>query len=195
MDPAEPMRVGFFRYFLFHDPNWDWRTIDWDRDLAFAEQKLPFMAAVERDLTPFKKRGGKLVMYTGWADPVVPPQDTAAYYDAVVKAMGGLEKTRDFFRFFAAPGMGHCSGGPGPNQFDALAALEQWVEKGVAPDKLIASHITNGKVDRTRPLCPYPQVARWKGTGSTDEAANFSCVAAEAAAAPPRKTTSQSGWR
>ena len=194
MDPAEPMRVGFFRYFLFHDPNWDWRTIDWDRDLAFAEQKLPFMHAVERDLTPFKKRGGKLLMYTGWADPVVPPQDTAAYYDAVVKAMGGLEKTRDFFRFFAAPGMGHCSGGPGPNQFDALAALEQWVEKGVAPDKLIASHITNGKVDRTRPLCPYPQVARWKGTGSTDEAANFSCVAAEAAA-PPRKTTSQSGWR
>jgi feruloyl esterase len=193
MDPAEPMRVGFFRYFLFHDPNWDWRTIDWDRDLAFAEQKLPFMAAVERDLTPFKKRGAKLLMYTGWADPVVPPQDTAAYYDAVTKTMGGLDKTRDFFRFFAAPGMGHCSGGPGPNQFDAMTALEQWVEKGVAPDKLIASHITNGKVDRTRPLCPYPQVARWKGTGSSDDAANFSCVAAEAPAA--RKTTSQSGLR
>jgi len=189
MDPPEPMRVGFFRYFLFHDPNWDWKTIDWDRDLAYAEQKLPFMSAVERDLSAFRKRGGKLLMYTGWADPVVPPQDTVAYYDAVVKTMGGLEKTREFYRFFLAPGMGHCSGGPGPNQFDALAALEQWVEKGVAPEKLVASHNTNGRVDRTRPLCLYPQVARWKGTGSTDEAANFSCVT-EAPLNGVRRTTS-----
>jgi pimeloyl-ACP methyl ester carboxylesterase len=188
MDPTEPMRVGFFRSFLFHDPNWDYRTIDIDRDLAYAEQKLPFMAAVEKDLSPFKKHGGKLLMYTGWSDPVVPPQDTVAYYDAVVKAMGGLEKTRDFYRFFLAPGMGHCSGGPGPNQFDHLAALEQWVEKGVAPDKLIASHAANGKIDRTRPLCVYPQVARYKGTGSTDEAANFACVA-EAPNGAARKTT------
>jgi feruloyl esterase len=188
LDPPEPMRVGFFKYFLFHDPNWDYRTIDWERDLAFAEQRLPFMAAVDRDLTAFKKRGGKLLMYTGWADPVVPPQDTVAYYDAVVKTMGGLQATREFFRFFLAPGMGHCSGGPGPNQFDHLSALEHWVEKGVAPDKMIASHSTNGKVDRTRPLCLYPQVARWKGTGSTDEAANFSCVA-DPGASPVRKTT------
>jgi feruloyl esterase len=177
MDPAEPMRVGFFRYFLFHDPNWDYRTIEWERDLAYAEQRVPFMASVDRDMSAFKKRGGKLLMYTGWADPVVPPQDTVAYYDAVVKMMGGLQSTREFFRFFLAPGMGHCSGGPGPNQFDHLSALEQWVEKGVAPDKMIASHSTNGKVDRTRPLCLYPQVARWKGTGSSDEAANIACVA------------------
>jgi feruloyl esterase len=187
MDPAEPMRVGFFRYFLFHDPNWDYRTVDYDRDLAYAEQKLPFMAAVEKDLTPFRKRGGKLVMYTGWADPVVPPQDTVAYYDAVVKANGGLDKTREFYRFFLAPGMGHCGGGPGPNQFDALGALEQWVEKGVAPEKLTASHSTNGKVDRTRPLCMYPQVARYKGTGGSDEAANFTCVT-EAPASPVRRS-------
>jgi len=187
-EPPEPMRVGFFRYFLFHDPNWDWRTIDWDRDLAYAEQKLPFMSAVERDLSAFRKRGGKLLMYTGWADPVVPPQDTVAYYDAVAKAMGGLERTREFFRFFLAPGMGHCSGGPGPNQFDTLAALEQWVEKGAAPEKLVATHSTNGRVDRTRPLCLYPQVARWKGTGSTDEAANFSCVT-EAPLNGVRRTT------
>jgi feruloyl esterase len=187
-DPMEPMRVGFFRYFLFHDPNWDYHTIDIDRDLAYAEQKLPFMSAVEKDLTPFKKHGGKLLMYTGWADPVVPPQDTVAYYDGVVKAMGGLEKTRDFYRFFLAPGMGHCSGGPGPSQFDMLTALEQWVEKGAAPDRVIASHITQGKVDRTRPLCVYPQVARWKGTGSADEAANFQCVS-EAPNAPVRRST------
>ncbi|HEY2151574.1 MAG TPA: tannase/feruloyl esterase family alpha/beta hydrolase [Vicinamibacterales bacterium] len=190
LDPPEPMRAGFFKYFLFHDPNWDPRTIDYDRDLAYAEQKMPFMVAVDKDLTPFKKRGGKLLMYTGWSDPVVPPQDTVSYYEAVTKAMGGLEKTREFYRFFTAPGMGHCSGGPGPNQFDHLTALEQWVEKGTAPDKLIASHSTNGKVDRTRPLCLYPQVARWKGTGSIDDAANFSCVA-ETPAAPARKTSTQ----
>jgi feruloyl esterase len=188
MDPPEPMRVGFFKYFLFHDPNWDFRTIDWERDLAYAEQKMPFMAAVDRDMSAFKKRGGKLLMYTGWSDPVVPPQDTVAYYDAVAKTMGGLEKTREFFRLFLAPGMGHCSGGPGPNQFDHLTALEQWVEKGVAPDKLIATHSTNGKVDRTRPLCLYPQVARWKGTGSSDDAANFACVA-EPVTSPARKTS------
>jgi feruloyl esterase len=187
LDPQEPMRVGFFRYFLFHDPNWDYRTLDWERDLAYAEQKLPFMSAVERDLSPFKKRGGKLLMYTGWSDPVVPPLDTVAYYDAVAKTMGGLEKTREFYRFFLAPGMGHCGGGPGPNQFDALTALEHWVEKGVAPDKMVATHSTNGKVDRTRPLCLYPQVARWKGTGSTDEAANFMCVT-EASVGGTRKT-------
>ena len=188
MDPPEPMRIGFFKYFLFHDPNWDPRTIDWDRDLAYAEQKMPFMSAVERDLSPFKKRGGKLLMYTGWSDPVVPPQDTVAYYEAVVKTMGGLDKTREFYRFFLAPGMGHCGGGPGPNQFDHLTALEQWVEKGVAPDKMIASHAVNGKVDRTRPLCPYPQVARWKGTGTTDDAANFACVS-EAPIGAVRKAT------
>jgi feruloyl esterase len=194
MDPQEPMRVGFFRYFLFHDPNWDYRTIDWEHDLAYAEKKLAFMAAVDHDMSAFKKRGGKLLMYTGWSDPVVPPQDTVAYYDAVVKAMGGLDKTREFYRFFLAPGMGHCSGGPGPDRFDTLAALEQWVEHGSAPDKLIASHTTNGKVDRTRPLCLYPQVARWKGAGSTDDAANFSCVNEPPAATPARKPTT-SGTR
>ena len=194
MNPPEPMRVGFFRYFLFHDPNWDYRTIDYDRDLAYAEQKLPFMSAVEKDLTPFRKHGGKLLMYTGWADPVVPPQDAVAYYDAVAKANGGLERTRDFYRFFIAPRMGHCSGGPGPNQFDALTALEQWVEKGAAPEKLIASHSTNGKIDRTRPLCLYPQVARYKGTGGSDEAANFTCVT-EAPTTPVRRTTPNGAQR
>ena len=195
MDPQEPMRVGFFKYFLFHDPNWDYRSIDWERDLAYAEQKMPFMAAVDKDMTPFKKRGGKLLMYTGWSDPVVPPQDTVAYYDAVVKTMGGLDKTREFYRFFLAPGMGHCSGGPGPNQFDHLSALEQWIEKGVAPDKMIATHSTAGKIDRTRPLCVYPLVARYRGTGSSDEAANFACVAAPATAPITKPTTGTGGQR
>ena len=178
MNPTEPMRVDFFRYFLFHDPNWDYRTVDVDRDLAYAEQKLGFMAAVERDMSAFKKRGGKLLMYTGWADPVVPPADTVSYYDAVAKTMGGLERTREFYRFFLVPGMGHCRQGPGPDTFDMLTALEQWVEKGVAPERIVASHATNGKIDRMRPLCLYPQVARFKGTGSMDEATSFACVAA-----------------
>jgi feruloyl esterase len=189
MNPAEPMRVDFFRYFLFHDPNWDYHTIDWDRDLAYAEQKLSFMAAVDRDMTPFKKRGGRLLMYTGWADPVVPPMDTVAYYDGVVKAMGGLDKTREFYRFFLAPGMGHCRQGAGPNEFDMLGALDQWVEKGVAPDRIVASHATNGKIDRTRPLCMYPLVARYKGAGSIDDAANFACVPPPAAPPPSRSTS------
>ncbi len=180
LDPKEPSRVGFFKYWLFHDPNWDFRTIDWDRDLAFAEQELPHMAAVDTDLAAFKKRGGKLLSYTGWMDPVVPPQDTVAYYEGVTRAMGGVAATQSFYRLFMAPGMGHCAGGPGPNQFDAVTALEQWVEKGKAPATLLATHSSAGKVDRSRPLCPYPQVARYKGAGSIDEAANFTCVAAPA---------------
>ncbi|HZP48053.1 MAG TPA: tannase/feruloyl esterase family alpha/beta hydrolase [Vicinamibacterales bacterium] len=190
-DPKEPMRLGFFKYFLFHDPNWDYRSIDWDRDLAYAEQKLGFFAPVDRDLSGLKKRGGKLLMYTGWMDPVVPPQDTVAYYEGVLKTMGGADKTKDFFRFFAAPGMGHCGGGPGPNTFDALGALEQWVEHGVAPDRIVATHATAGKIDRSRPLCPYPQIAHYKGTGSIDDAASFSCAAAPA----PARTATSPGTR
>ena len=150
--------------------------MDWDRDIAYADAKLGFMSAVDPDLTAFKRRGGKLLIYTGMADPVAVPKDIIKYVDAVNKTMGGSEKTKDFFRFFMAPGMGHCGGGPGPNTFDTIGPLEQWVEKGVPPAKIIASHSTGAAVDRTRPLCPYPQVARWKGTGSTDDAANFVCA-------------------
>ncbi len=186
-DMKEPSRVGVFKYFLFHDPNWDVRTLDYDRDLAFALEKMPHLHAVDKDLAPFKEAGGKMIMYGGWMDPVVPPQDNVAYYEGVAKQMGGYDKTRDFFRLFMAPGMGHCSGGPGPNTFDALTALENWVDKGVAPDNLIATHSTGGKVDRTRPLCPYPAVARYTGKGSIDDAANFACVAQEAPS--PRRTS------
>lgn len=176
LDPKEPMRIEALRYFLFHDPNWDWRTIEWNRDMAFAERELAYLSATQTDLGRFARRGGKLILYAGWADPIVPPGDTIQYYEAVTRAMGGPQKTQEFARLFVAPGMGHCSGGPGPNTFDALTALDQWVTKGKAPEQIVASHETNGKVDRTRPLCPYPQVARYKGAGSVDEAANFRCV-------------------
>jgi feruloyl esterase len=175
LDPKEPMRVDLFRIFLFHDPNWDYRTIDWERDLAYANEKLSFMNSNHPDLSAFRKHGGKLLLYGGWADPVVSPLDTVGYFENVQKTMG-TAAAGEFVRLFMAPGMAHCGGGPGPNQFDALAAVDEWVVKGVAPAKLIAAHLMDGKVDRTRPLCAYPQVARYKGSGSIDEAANFVCA-------------------
>jgi feruloyl esterase len=115
-------------------------------------------------------------MYHGWADSDVPPEDGVRYYEAVERAMGGPDRTTDFFRLFMVPGMGHCGGGTGPNTFDAVGALDQWVGYGKAPEKIIASHLTNRVTDRTRPLCPFPQVAKWKRAGSIDDAANFTCT-------------------
>ncbi len=176
VDPPEARRNEFWRLWVFNDPNWDWRTFDFDRDLAYADTKMAVVNSNDPDLKPFKARKGKLVMYHGWADSDVPPEDGVRYYEAVESAMGGPGQTTDFFRLFMVPGMGHCSGGPGPNTFDAVSALDQWVENGRAPDQIVASHIANGVTDRTRPLCPYPQIAKWKGAGSIDDAANFACV-------------------
>jgi feruloyl esterase len=176
VDPAEARRNEFWRLWVFNDPNWDWRTFDFDRDLAYADTKMAVVNSVDADLKPFKGRKGKLVMYHGWADSDVPPEDGVRYYEAVQRAMGGPGQTTDFFRLFMVPGMGHCGGGAGPNTFDAVGALDQWVEQGKAPEKIIASHIAKGVADRTRPLCPYPQVAKWKGAGSIDDAANFVCT-------------------
>jgi feruloyl esterase len=141
-----------------------------------ASKKLgPVLDSTDPDLGPFKKRGGKLILYHGWLDQNISPRNTIQYFETVKEKMGGERSTLDFARLFMAPGMAHCGGGPGPNTLDALSSLEQWVEKGKAPEIIIASHSGEGKVDRTRPLCPYPQVAKYKGTGSTDEAANFTC--------------------
>jgi len=176
VDPVEPRRVGLFQYFVFDDPKWDWTTMDWDRDVAYTTAKMGFINATSRDLSAFRSRGGKIVMHTGWVDPILPAPDVIKYYEEVTDAMGGPDKTKEFFRLFMAPGMGHCSGGPGPDTLDALSALELWVEKGVAPDTLVASRMRGGIAVRTRPLCVYPQVARWSGKGSSDDAANFACV-------------------
>lgn len=172
----EPARVDFWRLWVFNNPAWDWRNFDFDADLAYADRKLAAVNAMNPDLSAYKAQHGKLLMYQGWADPVVPPDGTILYYEAVQKAMGGARATADFARLFMVPGMGHCSGGAGPNSFDALGALDEWVTRGKAPEAMIASHATAGKVDRTRPLCPYPMTAHWKGTGSTDEAQNFVCA-------------------
>jgi feruloyl esterase len=128
---------------------------------------------VSADLRGFKANDGKLLIYHGWADPVVPPEATIRYYEGVEKTMGGARNTSEFARLFMAPGMGHCTGGAGPNTFDALGVLDGWVASGAAPARMIASHATNGKIDRTRPLCPYPAAAEWKRVGSTDEAESF----------------------
>jgi len=131
-------------------------------------------------LRAFQANGGKLIQYHGWADPDISPLNSVNYYQNVVQFMDrngrGLSETKNFYRLFMVPGMYHCNGGPGPNAFDPLSALEQWKEKGTAPDRMVASHATNGTVDRTRPLCPYPQEAQWKGSGSTDQADNFVCA-------------------
>jgi feruloyl esterase len=126
------------------------------------------------NLQPFLGHG-KLLLYHGWADQNITPLATINYYNGVAEKLGGTKNTMDSMRLFMVPGMGHCRGGEGPDTFDVVGAMEQWVEKGKAPENMIASHNTQGKVDRTRPLCPYPQVAKYKGTGSTDDAANFVC--------------------
>ena len=167
-----------YRYVVFKDPKWDWKTFDFDRDASRGD--LPenlVMNATDPNMEPFFSRGGKLLLYQGWSDPRVPALQTIAYYRSVIETRGGTANASNSVRLFLAPGMGHCGGGEGPNVFDKVSALEQWVEKGKAPDMLIASHSASGKADRTRPLCPYPQVARYKGTGSSDDAANFMCLA------------------
>jgi len=134
------------------------------------------LSPLDPDLRPFKNRGGKLIMYHGWADPAISAYGTIDYHERVAKMVGGQRQADEFMRTLLVPGMHHCSGGPGPNSFDMLTALEGWVERGAAPSRIIASRSTDGRVDRTRPLCPYPQTARYTGTGSIDDAANFRCV-------------------
>ncbi len=174
----QPMSFAteMYQYVVFQNPNWDFRTMDIDRDVAVADKVASgTMNSIDPNLKPFFGHHGKLLMYHGWADPGIAPRNSVNYYTSVVDKMGGRAKADDSIRLFMVPGMGHCRGGDGPDTFDAIGSLAQWVEKGKAPEQIIASRIRNGAADRTRPLCPYPQVAQYKGTGSTDDAANFSC--------------------
>jgi feruloyl esterase len=167
----------YFKYVVFENPNWDFRTLNFDTDVVRA-RKLDngTIDAMNPNLKPFLAHGGKLIQYHGWADQQMSPGNSVNYYKMVLEAMGGPDKVKDFYRLYMVPGMGHCRGGDGTDTFDMITALEQWVEKGKAPDQIIASRVRNEKIDRTRPLCPYPQVAKYKGSGSTDDAANFACA-------------------
>jgi feruloyl esterase len=193
---------GVLPVLLYGDPKWDVHNIDYDKDPERAAA-LPILGepmgevidAWNPDLSAFTARGGRLIHYHGWSDPGVPPLNSIAYYDRVVDRVAAtqhisrdqaLAKVQASYRLFVAPGMQHCTGGPGPDRFDGLTPLQNWVEKKQAPDQIRAVHVSEGKIDMSRPLCPYPLVARWTGKGSTSEAANFVCRPAPA----PAKTAS-----
>lgn len=156
-------------------PDWDYKTFDFDKDISTLNEWSKKADAKNPDLSKFRKEGGKLLMTYGWADQILQPMMGVKYFEDAVAKNG--PKTTDFFRLFMVPGMSHCSGGIGTDQFDPMTALVDWVEKGKAPATMKASRVVNGQVQRTRPLCMYPQVARYSGQGSIDDAANFSCVA------------------
>lgn len=168
--------IDIYRYFAFNDPKWDYLTFNPDTDLPKAEKAIGgTMNSIDPNLKPFIGRGGKLLQYHGWSDNGIPAESSVNYYKSVLEAMGGTAKVKDSYRLFMVPGMFHCGGGDGTSTFDMVAALDQWVVNRKAPDQISASRVRNGVVDRTRPLCPYPQVAVYTGSGSIDEAANFSC--------------------
>jgi feruloyl esterase len=180
-NPAMPF-AGVFRWVF--GPDWRWNTFDYYRDTATFETVLtPFFVATNPDLSPFKANGGKLLMYYGWADWLSSAYDGINYYQSVVEKMrppgadhrAALRATQEFFRLFMMPGVDHCAGGTGADRFDGLGALFDWVEKGVNPARIVASSHAEGAIRFTRPLCPYPQVARYIGAGDIDNAANFEC--------------------
>ena len=170
---SPPISVGSF-HVAYQNAKWDPLAFDLDRDVKAVDEKVgAIVNAVNPDLSKFKARGGKLIMYHGWNDTAISPGNAIDYYTSVQQKMGG--KQDDFIRLFMAPGMQHCGGGPGPNQVNWMAALERWRENGEAPNRINAALVGNNQVQITRPLCPYPQVAAYKGTGSTDEASSFVC--------------------
>jgi feruloyl esterase len=178
MAGPNPFTVGtdLFKYIVFNNPNWDYKTFNFDSDFTASMKADEAMDALDPDIKAFLARGGKIIQYHGWADPQISPRSSVEYYNSVLEKLGGAAKVNDSYRLFMIPGMAHCGGGEATANFDMMAALEQWVEAKKAPDQIAASRVRDGKVDRTRPLCPYPQVAKYKGTGSVDDAANFSCM-------------------
>jgi feruloyl esterase len=183
--PAQPgtkpadfnLAEGVMRYLILDppQPEYDFMTFDYDRDPALVERWSKLADAKDADLSRFRRSGGKLIMTYGWADQILQPMMGVNYFEAVAAKHG--RSTQEFARLFMMPGVAHCGGGTGPDRVDTVTAVIDWVEKNKAPDSLRASKVINGTVTRTRPLCPYPQVARYKGAGSIDDAANFSCAA------------------
>jgi feruloyl esterase len=186
MGPPEAgsgLALQFYRGLVKHDANWDSARFALDVDNGQAKAKVGAdVDAVDPNLTPFVKRGGKLLIYQGWEDPAIPAGATLDYYAAMRKRMGA--SVNQSVRLFMAPGMAHCGMGPGPNVLDPVGDIDRWVSSGAAPQSIIARKPDNAmaaflgqetKTVRSRPLCAYPMTAAYKGSGSTDEAANFSC--------------------
>jgi feruloyl esterase len=172
------MDIDIFRYLANQDPAWDWRSFDLEKDIDRALLHGKEIHAVNLDLAKFKARGGKLLMYHGWSDEgsggSISALNTISYYESVLKHMGPNQD--DWLLLFMVPGMDHCGGGTGPNQFNKLAALERWREQNESPESITAARVNeSGVIDMTRPLCPYPQQAVYKGSGSINDAANFTC--------------------
>jgi Tannase and feruloyl esterase len=155
----------------FNDPTLDWQKFDLDKDLPIIDKAVGYVDSVNPDLGAFKKNGGKLLLTHGWADTGITPETTIWYYESVLDSMGRNQS--DWMRLFMVPGMGHCGGGPGVNTFDSIGTLENWVEKGVPPNQMLGK----GADGLTRPLCPYPQYAEYKGTGDLKDAASWACKA------------------
>jgi hypothetical protein len=182
--PLRPVPFGismdWFRYFLTQDPKFDGNSVTrglyerlWDQSV---EQYGAVFGTDAPDLTAFRDRGGKAIVWHGWADQLISAEGTVDYYTRVQRAMGGAKKTSEFIRLFMAPGVAHCAGGAGPTPAAPLDALLAWVEEGKAPEWLLATRRDqSGAVTRGRPVCAYPLVAKYKGSGSTDDAANFAC--------------------
>ncbi|MFN7923192.1 MAG: tannase/feruloyl esterase family alpha/beta hydrolase [Bryobacteraceae bacterium] len=174
------MDIEMFRYIGNQNAAWDWHAFDLEKDIERALEHGKEIHAVNPDLARFKARGGKLLIYHGWSDGgsggAISALNTVSYYESVLKQMGANQG--EWLRLFMVPGMAHCGGGTGPNQFQALAALERWRERNEAPKAIIATRVSErGRVEMTRPLCPYPERAVYQGSGSTNEAGNFSCKA------------------
>jgi feruloyl esterase len=171
--------VDYFKGMVKEDLNWDWRTFDVDKDTRLAIAKTGKMVdGNDPDLRPFKKAGGKLIMVGSWNSNSLPPRSLLEYYEQVEKTSGGPEQTQDFARLFMVPGSAGCPGFmANQKDFDSWTTLQDWVEKGVAPESIILAQRDKGKVYRTRPACAFPKVPKYKGSGDIDDAANFTCVA------------------
>jgi hypothetical protein len=177
-----PITVDWFRYFLAQDPQLDVSALTPAGYERFWDQSVEQFGAVigtdDPDLTAFRARKGRAIVWHGWADQLITAEGTIDYYTRVQQRMGGAKATSDFIRLFMAPGVAHCAGGNGPAPTGLLDALLAWVEDGKAPDTLKAVRRDEaGAVTRSRPLCPYPLVARYKGRGSSDADENFACSA------------------
>jgi feruloyl esterase len=165
---------AFFTYIAFENADWEWTGFDFDSQAAEVDRKLAAIVNnTDPDLTAFKKRGGKLLQYHGWYDPAISPLASMRYFERVEASIGD---PREFYRLFMVPGMGHCGGGPGADQFDKLSLLKAWVEEGKAPDSIVATRSEAAK-PRARLLCPYPQIAMWTREGDGESAEQYRCVA------------------